>query len=405
MSKPFIEKGTSAYTKVNIAFFLAGFTIFSVLYSVQPLMPFFVQYFHVTPTIASLTLSVSSLVMAISLLFFGALSEVIGRKPIMIFSVIAVSTLSLVQPFAENFIIFLIVRFAQGFVLAGLPAIAMAYISEEVHPRSITSAIGLYISGNALGGAFGRIFTGFVAGLYGFQAGLISIAIISCIASILFSLLIPNSKHFTKSPMQIRSLIASYRHHLTNKDLIKAFILGFLFLGSNIALFNYIGFELIRPPYNISTTFISFIYILFLLGMAASMMSGKLTDSFGRHNTMKFAVILYIVGISITLLPLLIFKIIGLGCAVLGFFSGHALASSLVGTIAEHHKAQATSLYLLFYYAGSSVGGTVGGLFYDFAKWYGVASMVTLFMVIALFIVVSMSKQSRIKYNHIKKVN
>ncbi|WP_414049296.1 MFS transporter [Macrococcus animalis] len=392
MSKPFIEKGTTAYTKVNIAFFLAGFTIFSVLYSVQPLMPFFVQHYHVTPTIASLTLSISTLVMAISLIFFGALSEVIGRKSIMIFSVIAVSILSLLQPFASNFTLFLAVRFMQGFVLAGLPAIAMAYISEEVHPRSITSAIGLYISGNALGGAFGRIFTGSIAGLYGYQAGLLSIAILSSIAAILFSLFIPNSKHFTKSPLQFKPLIASYRHHLTNKDLIKPFILGFLFLGSNIAMFNYISFELIAPPYNISTTIVSFIYLLFLLGMVASIMSGKLTDTFGRYHTMKFAIILYLLGIAITLLPFAIFKIIGLAFAVFGFFSGHALASSLVGSIADHHKAQATSLYLLFYYIGSSVGGTVGGLFYDIAGWYGVAMMVTLFMITAFLIIVSMSK-------------
>lgn len=392
MTEIYIEKGSATYTKVNIAFFLAGFTIFSVLYSVQPLMPFFVHHYHVTPTIASLTLSVSTFVMAISLMFFGALSEVMGRKPIMIFSVIAVSFLSLLQPFAPNFTLFLIVRFAQGFVLAGLPAIAMAYISEEVHPRSITSAIGLYISGNALGGAFGRIFTGTIAGLYGYQVGLISIAIISCIAAILFSLLIPNSSHFTKSPLQIKPLIASYRQHLTNKDLIKPFMLGFLFLGSNIAMFNYIGFELIAPPYNISTTFVSFIYLLFLLGMVASMMSGKLTETFGRHHTMKFAVMLYLLGIAITLLPFAIFKIIGLACAVFGFFSGHALASSLVGSIANHHKAQATSLYLLFYYVGSSVGSTVGGLCYDFAGWYGVALMVTLFMVTAFLIIVSMSK-------------
>lgn len=395
MTQSFIEKGTAAYIKVNIAFFLAGFTIFSVLYSVQPLMPFFVKHFHITPTVASLTLSVSTLVMAISFVFFGGLSEGIGRKPIMIFSVIAVSILSLAQPFASNFTLFLVVRLFQGFVLAGLPAIAMAYISEEVHPSSITSAFGLYISGNALGGAFGRIFTGVVAGLYGYQVGLISIAVISCIAAILFTLLIPNSKHFTKSPLQIKPLITSYIHHLTNKDLIKPYILGFLLLGSNIAMFNYISFELIKPPYNISSTYVSLIYLLFILGMGSSMMSGKLTDIFGRYNTMKFAVILYIIGIVITLAPFVILKVIGLGCAVLGIFSGHALASSHVGSIAKHHKAQATSLYLLFYYVGSSVGGTLGGLFYDFAGWYGVAMMVTLFMVTAYLIVVSMSKSSQ----------
>ena len=121
------------------------------------------------------------------MLFFGAISEVIGRKPIMIFSVISVSLLALLQSFITDFNVFLIIRFIQGICLAGLPSIAMAYIGEEVSARSLPAAMGIYISGNAFGGAFGRIFTGIISSIYGYQIGLLSIGIISVIAAIVFS--------------------------------------------------------------------------------------------------------------------------------------------------------------------------------------------------------------------------
>src|SRR5699024_3023247 len=92
-------KGSKTYIKVIVALFISGFTIFSILYSVQPLIPHFTKSFNVSETKASLALSSATLTLAFAMLFFGAISEVLGRKPIMIFSVLSVSLLALIQPF------------------------------------------------------------------------------------------------------------------------------------------------------------------------------------------------------------------------------------------------------------------------------------------------------------------
>ncbi|MCB7347849.1 MFS transporter, partial [Desulfovibrio desulfuricans] len=68
--------------KITFAFFAAGFNTFAILYCVQPLMEEFTREFHVTPTEASLSLSVTTMLLAVSMLVFGSLSEVWGRKPI-----------------------------------------------------------------------------------------------------------------------------------------------------------------------------------------------------------------------------------------------------------------------------------------------------------------------------------
>ncbi|MCG7339175.1 MFS transporter [Staphylococcus sp. ACRSN] len=382
----YVEKGTKAYAKIIIALFISGFTIFSILYSVQPLIPHFTKSFNVSETVASLALSVTTLTLALAMLFFGAISEVIGRKPIMIFSVISVSLLALVQAFITDFNLFLLIRFIQGICLAGLPSIAMAYIGEEISAGSLPAAMGIYISGNAFGGAFGRIFTGVISSIYGYQAGLLSIGIISVIAAILFSILLPTSQHFEKQRFSIKDLLSSYGHHLKNVRLLKPFMVGFLLLGCNIAAFNYISFVLASKPYHLHDTIISFIYLLFLIGMLSSILNAKLRRSLGTLNALKFSILLLITGIWITLLPPLPFKILGLAFSVYAFFSGHAIASAVVAGRAEHHKAQASSLYLLFYYIGSSFGGTLAGYFYGVFQWSGVVAMITIFMAIAFII-------------------
>ncbi|MGO3112144.1 MAG: MFS transporter [Staphylococcus saprophyticus] len=389
----YVKKGSQAYIKIIVALFISGFTIFSILYSVQPLIPHFTNAFNVSETVASLALSAATITLAIAMLFFGALSEVLGRKPIMIFSVISVSLLALVQPFILDFNTFLIVRLIQGICLAGLPSIAMAYIGEEISSHNLPEAMGIYISGNAFGGAFGRIFTGFISSIYGYQTGLISIGIISVIAAILFTFLLPASNHFEKQRFSVKALLVSYSKHLKNIRLLKPFMIGFLLLGCNIAAFNYIGFVLADEPYHLHDSVISFVYLLFLIGMISSILNAKLRAQLGTLNALKFSILLLIFGIWITLLPPLPFKILGLAFSVYAFFSGHAIASAVVTSRAEDHKAQASSLYLLFYYIGSSVGGTLAGIFYGAIQWPGVVLMITAFMIIAFIIALTIKQK------------
>ncbi|MCI4060002.1 MFS transporter, partial [Bacillus cereus] len=104
------------------AFFAAGFNTFAILYCVQPLLKEFTREFHVTPTAASLSLSVTTMLLAVSMLVFGSLSEVWGRKPIMAVSMLAASVLCLASAFSPNFHTLLVLRTIQGIALAGLPS-------------------------------------------------------------------------------------------------------------------------------------------------------------------------------------------------------------------------------------------------------------------------------------------
>ena len=379
----FIEQGTKSYNRTALAFFAAGFNTFAILYVVQPILPDLTDYYGVTPTAASLSLSVTTFTMAVGMLIFGSISEAAGRKNIMIMSMLSASILCILTAFSPTFGSLIAMRALQGVALAGLPSIAMAYLGEEIHPRSLPGAMGLYISGNALGAVFGRVFSGVTAGLWGWQYGLIGVGAVGLIAALIFWYALTPSKHFVKREFNVKALFKSLTGHLKNPLLIILFVMGFLLLGTNVSLYNYVSFVLIED-YNISQTIVSWVYLIFLVGVLSSMLSGNLVYRFGKVTMLYAGIIVAAAGLVIVLIPSVWMIIAGLILFTFGFFIAHSLTSGWVGNIAHSNKAQASSLYLFFYYTGSSVGGTLAGVFWMQGGWLGVSLMNIGFLVLCL---------------------
>ena len=196
----YIKKGTMNFRKANLALFAGAFSTFANLYMTQPVLPTLSKFFNISPATASLSLSLTTAALAFSMLIVGSLSEAWGRKPIMTFSMVAVAILTFLIAFSPNYHMLLTLRVIQGIVFAGLPAIAMAYLGEEIEPASLGAAMGLYISGNSIGGLAGRIIMGTVSDLFNWRIGMLTIGTISLLVAIAIYFLLPASKHF-KSPM------------------------------------------------------------------------------------------------------------------------------------------------------------------------------------------------------------
>lgn len=376
----YIQKGTRAFHKANWALFLAGFITFANLYVTQPLLPTFSEVFDVSPAVASLSLSVTTFALAVSLIIVSSLSEAWGRKSLMTISIFAASVLTLALAFSPNFETILVLRVVQGIVFAGLPAIAMAYLGEEMEPASLGVAMGLYISGNSVGGLSGR---GTLTDHYNWHTGMIVLGGISLLVSLLFVWMLPSSKHFSARPLQLKALTKTLLQHLRDPSMLCLYGMGFLLMGSFVTLYNYIGFKLMAPPYNLSATIVGWIFVIYLVGTFSSAWFGSLADRFGRQRMLLLAIAIMLAGAIVTLNGLLTLKVIGITVFTFGFFAAHSIASGWVSKRASHDKAQASSLYLFFYYFGSSVGGTVGGVFWMKYGWMGVIVMIALFLFIA----------------------
>lgn len=384
----YIQKGTKQFTLTNLALFAAGFITFANLYMTQPLLPEFSKAFHITPAVASLSLSVSTLVLSISLIIVSSLSESWGRKRLMTISIFAASLLTIAVAFSPNYEILLLLRIIQGFVFAGVPAIAMAYLGEEMEPTSLGIAMGLYISGNTVGGLAGRVIIGSMSDLFSWQIGMIIMGLLSIIISAYFVWALPPSKNFSPRPLQFKSLTKSLFSHLKDPGLLCLFGISFTLMGGFVTLYNYISYLLLDPPYNLSATVVGWIFVIYLVGTFSSAWFGSLSDQLGRQKVLFTGIIIMFTGALLTLPTHLFVKIIGMIVFTFGFFGSHSIASGWVSRRAKKDKAQASSLYLFGYYFGSSVGGTTGGIFWLYWGWSGVIYFISSFIIIAFILAV-----------------
>ncbi|MGE7665742.1 MFS transporter [Ureibacillus composti] len=391
----YLQKGTKQFTLANLALFAAGFITFANLYITQPLFPQFSKEFHVSPTVASLSLSVATVALSFSLILFGSLSEAWGRKKLMTISIFAASILTIALAFSPSFEILILLRIVQGFVFAGVPAIAMAYLGEEVDPASLGAAMGLYISGNSVGGLAGRIIMGTVTDLYNWQIGMIFLGLLSLVICAYFVWALPASKHFTPRPLQFKSLSKSLFSHLKDPGLVCLFGIAFTLMGGFVTLYNYISYKLLAHPYNLSATIVGWIFIVYLVGTFSSAWFGSLSDKFGRQKVLFIGIIIMFTGALLTLPVHLFIKILGIVVFTFGFFGAHSIASGWVSRRAKRDKAQASSLYLFAYYFGSSVGGTTGGIFWSHWGWNGIIAFISCLIMTAFFLTVTIMLNDR----------
>jgi len=386
----FIRSGSTTFRQTNLAFFAAGFVTFITLYDVQPLLPEFAREFGVPAALASLPLSVTTATLAIAMLLAGTVSETLGRKPVMVFSLFVTSLLASVTAFSHTLAALIIVRLLQGVVLAGLPSVAMAYLSEEIDPSSIGAAMGLYISGNAIGGMSGRIFTAAITDLSSWRTALGLIGVACLGLSIYFARHLPPSTHFRRRPFELRYLFTSLYQQMGDPVLLCLYGLGFLVMGSFVTLYNYITFRLLAHPYDLTQTLVSLIFLVYFLGSFSSSCMGWLVNRFGRRPMVCAGLVAMALGAAITMaapLPAIIFGVAVFTC---GFFGVHSVASSWVGRHAKTGRAQASSLYLFFYYLGSSISGTAGGFCWTRGGWDGVAGLIGMLLA-AAFLVTAVS--------------
>jgi len=371
-----ISVGTTAYRRVNLALFCAGFITFITLYDVQPLLPLFAREFGVTPAAASLPLSFSTISLALGMLLAGTLSETLGRKPVMTVALFLTSLMALLTWFSSSFASLLLLRLLQGIALAGVPSVAMAYLGEEMDGNAIGHAMGLYISGNAMGGMSGRIGSALLCDYMPWHSAIAVIGGVSLLLSLIFVKCLPPSGNFHRRPFQAGYLLTSLAQHLKEPGLLCLYALAFLCMGGFVSLYNYIGFRLLATPYNLTQFQVSLIFLVYLLGSFSSGIVGSLIHRFGRPFMIRLTLTVMLAGTLVTLSGSLPVIVAGVGLFTCGFFSAHAIASSWVGRRAQTAKAQASSLYLFSYYLGSSISGTLGGIFWVWGGWNGVAAMI-----------------------------
>jgi YNFM family putative membrane transporter len=382
-----IQERTSRFWAATIALSLGAFLVFSNLHLTQPILPLVAKEFGVSPTQASLTISLVTLFLSLFLLFFGPLSDAIGRKNVMGFGLFFSSLLSILIFFVPNFETLLVMRSLQGIALASLPAIAYAYIGEEFERSAIGITIGLYISANSLGGMAGRVASGFIADFYGWRFSFLIMGLAGMLFFFLFLYLLPKSNGFTARPFIIKEGLQSTWKHMLNPYLRPIYYLAGIIFCIFMGLYNYLGFYLHEEPYYLSVTVIGLLYITYLAGTFSSTLSGKLSHWLRIRTRILIGLVIILIGIFLTAWSPLVIIILGITLVCFGFFFTHAAATNWISEYATEAKGSASSLYLLFYYIGGSVGSTVFGFFWEMWGWLAVVGASAFLVLLAAYAV------------------
>ncbi|WP_422766087.1 MFS transporter [Pseudomonas hefeiensis] len=388
----YIEKGTPLFMRTVMALFCGGFATFALLYCVQPMMPLLSEEFSINAAQSSLILSVATGLLAIGLLITGPISDRIGRKSLMVAALFAAALCTIASALMPTWQGVLVLRALVGLSLSGVAAVAMTYLGEEIHPRHIGLAMGLYIAGNAIGGMSGRLIAGVLIDFVSWHTAMLVIGGLALIAAAVFWRILPESRNFRPRSLHPRSLLNGFTMHFRDAGLPLLFLEAFVLMGAFVTLFNYIGYRLLAAPYHLDQASVGLLAVVYLSGIYSSAKVGALADKLGRRKMLWATIALMLAGLVLTMATPLWLVVLGMLVFTFGFFGAHSVASSWIGRRALKAKGQASSLYLFSYYAGSSVAGTAGGVAWHLGGWNGVGLFIGGLLVVALGVAVKLAK-------------
>ncbi|CAL9471257.1 Inner membrane transport protein YnfM [Streptomyces sp. enrichment culture] len=363
--------GGPGYRRMSFALFLAGVATFALLYSTQALLPLISGDFGVTASEASWTVAASTGGLALFVIPMSALSERFGRRTVMTASLAVAVTVALLVPFAPSLTALVALRAVQGAALAGVPASATAYLAEEVRPKALITAIGLFVAGNSVGGMSGRVITGWVAQEWGWRVALGALGLVAVGCAIAFRLLLPAPRHFAPGSLRPRVLARTVRAHLADPLLRRLYAIGALFMTVFGGVYTVIGYRLTDAPFSLPQGVVGSVFLVYLVGTVSASAAGRLVGRLGRRGALYLGGGTTAAGLLLSLADSLPLVLLGLVLITAGFFAGHAVASSAVSKTATHGRAQAAALYQSAYYVGSSVGSTAGAVAFHAGGWAG----------------------------------
>ena len=366
-----MRKGSPEYRRATWAMLAFGLAIFNTLYATQALLPTLTSELGVSPSTAALTVSAATGALALCVVPASILSEKFGRGRVLVISALAATGIGLVLPLTQSAEQLIAMRALQGAMIAGTPAVAMTWLSEELDERDLPGAMGLYIAGNTIGGLTGRLIPAGLLEVTTWRWALLGSGIVAFGLALLAAWLLPEQRNFTpKLSIRPRNEIAAMGRHLHNPRLLALYATAFVAMGVFVSMYNYFGFRAVLD-FGLPAALSGLVYVVYLSGTWSSARAGALLKRHGHGVVVLMSSVLMLAGALGVASSSLWVTLAGLLVFTASFFALHSTASGWVGLIAERDRAEASSMYVFSYYMGSSILGAGTGWAYESLPWAG----------------------------------
>lgn len=387
-----LRRGHPSYRRATLAMLAAGLATFATLYATQALLPVLTEDLSVAPATAALTVSAATGALAVCIVPLSILSERVGRGPVLIASALAATTIGLLLPFAPTVGWLIALRLIQGVAIAGVPAVAMTWLSEELHEDALGRAMGLYVAGTTVGGLLGRLIPAGLLEVTGWRTALLVTSAAALAGAIAMTVLLPRQRRFTPKRMGFGAELAAVLGHWRDPHLAGLFAIAFVGMGVFVSVYNFVGFRMI-DAFGLSPGLVGLVFVMYLSGTWSSARAGALSERFGRGRIMLAGAVLMWVGLWAIAAPWLWLTLLGLLVFTASFFAMHSTASGWIGVVATHDRAEASSMYLLCYYVGSSVLGALAGLVFAGLTWPGFIAVAAAALSVAVIIAAGLNRR------------
>lgn len=364
---------------------LVGVSAFLHVYSVQSILPVMMHDFQASAMQAGTAVGITVLAVALISPFVGMISDALGRRSLIVFSIFFLSVPTALIYFADTIQSVIVLRFFQGLVVPGIAVVMMAYIGEEFHGRGMARLMTAYIAGTILGGFLGRFLTGHLAEIFGWREAFLILAAVNLCTCVLIFFKLPPSRRFTPD-RKIRHAFTVLGHHLHNRSLLASCAVGACILFSLVGTFTYINLHLAAEPYRLSSAALADIFAVYLLGVVITPVSARMITRFGARNTVTAALMISSCGLLLTLAHSLPAVVFALAVASCGIFITQAANVSSVAAAVDEGRSLATGLYNMSYYFGGFVGAWVCGYAYTHARWGGTVAVLAAVQMLGILI-------------------
>ena len=369
----------------HIALFATGFGAFLSLYATQPLLPEFRRIYQASELLVSLTVSAPVLAVALMAPLAGLLADVIGRKRVIVTSLLGLAVPTMLVATASNLNEIIFWRFLQGLFVPAVIAVTISYISEESPHGSVGATMATYVSGTVAGGFVGRFIAGLVAQEWGWRLAFVILGVFSLVTVFIAWWLLPRATKFVRQSKAIVALRSMFGH-MRNPQLLATFAVGFNVLFSLVGVFTYVNFYLADAPFFLGTAALASIFAVYLIGVVVTPMAGRILDRIGFRRMLILSVAASACGLLLTLIQYLPAVIAGLTLMATGVFACQSASSGHVGEAAHGARSSAAGLYVTFYYLGGFAGSALPGYLWAATGWPGCVALMLCMQAVSIVI-------------------
>jgi YNFM family putative membrane transporter len=348
----------------------ATVAVYADLYITQPILPLLSQEFGIRPAAAGLTVSVVVLMIAAVSSVYGSLSDIVGRKPVMVASCFLLALPTLACALASSFRMLVLFRAFQGLLIPGVTAVAVAYIGDSYSEAELGPKVGGWIAASAAGGLTGRVLSGLLAAWLSWRAPFVFFGVLTLVGAAAVARALPAGK--ASEGVRLSHAYRGMFGHFRNRRLIGSFAIGGAVFFAFIGVFTYLPYYLTAPPFRLSTALVSSVYLVYIAGVFTSLASGRLSRRVGRRAVMAAGLVIAALGVLATLAHSLPVIVLALVVLCVGMFAVQSTAPAFVNANAEGAKGAAGALYVTFYYVGASLGSVLPGYALQLWGWAGV---------------------------------